>query len=138
MAEDILDNGTFTPFFYMIDTQNNKQIYLGKHRLYSLLLYNQNKKINRKFLFIECPYTLLGQYNYQIPEKIKQANVLELFGKTGKQDLKIKNFLPDTLADINDTLLYTGDALSLWLYDNNMTPDKIFNDESAFKEFLNQ
>lgn len=138
LAEDILKNGMFTPIFYMVDDKGRKQIYLGKHRLYSLILYSQNKRINKKLLFIECPYSILGQYNYKIPDDVKQTNVLKLFGSTGQRDLEIKDFYPDTLADINDVLLYTGDALSPWLYDNNITPDKIFNDENAFEEFLNK
>lgn len=44
----------YFPFFFY-QNEEKKYLPLGKHRLYSLLLYNKIKNINKSFLFIEIP-----------------------------------------------------------------------------------
>ena len=59
LAKDLIDNGCFFPFFSSADkTRDNKiDIVLGKHRVYSLLLYYTlyPEKDKKKFLIIEFP-----------------------------------------------------------------------------------
>lgn len=126
LAKDILKNGTFTPFVYW-EQNNFKILILGKHRLHSLLQYNKKEKIKRKFLFIKLPYPPYVRIweNYTEP-------ILWFHFKSQKPvETTLTNYFQ--LAKL---LVITGDTLSRKIYGQNILPDKIFNDEILFKEWL--
>ena len=126
LAEDILIKGTFTPFLYW-EQNGIKVLLLGKHRLHYLLQANKKEKIKRKFLFIKLPYPphvkiyknylfpiLWFDFRSKTPERIQPYNYFQL--------VKL--------------LVVSGDTLSRKLYNSNITPDKIFNNEIEFEKWL--
>lgn len=132
LGQDILQNGTYTPMFFITE-DNKKKISLGKHRLYSLLLCNKQNKIEKPFLFIEYPINPNKEWECE-NTLLEMEDTLYFFDK----DLKPYKMKPKTIADINKVLLFTGDSLSSWFFDNKIIPDKIFNDRQAFEAFLKE
>jgi len=107
LATDILNNGMYTPFFYY--TKNNKNyIFLGRHRFYSLKLYEfiYNKKIDKNFLFIKLP----------TPFDNNQLSLNHNFYMFNKLDFNIKKTKLQTYKDINKLLILTGEGLSTFLF----------------------
>lgn len=122
LGEEILKNGTFTPIFFQ-EVNNKKYVIIGKHRLYSLLLNNQKKKINKKFLFIK------------LPEKNKNINInKEFIVVDNKQQIKL--IIPKTLEDIFNILIKSGDNLTNYLWENKSQPFLPFNNQTKFKQWI--
>lgn len=125
LGENILDVGTFTPFFYQ-ENRGKKYILLGRHRLYSLKSLNKN--LNRKFLFIRVPHTNNNE--------IKYKNKKLWFFSFDNPD----PYLTDQIQTNNllfNLLINTGDFLTPYLWKNNCIPFKPFNNEQSFKEWIN-
>lgn len=134
LAEDILQNGMYFPYFVyglpqeQID-QNTISIALGKHRFYSKLLYQKKYgKIDKKFLFIyvpnvlpQIPYTVINNYFYIF--KNNQLIFSDLIFKHSRQEL-MKYF------DL------TGGHLSTFLVKEKIPTHPILNDEELFKQFI--
>lgn len=131
LGQDILEKGTYSPFFYWEDGQGKKHLLLGKHRLYSLLLCNQQEKIKRKFLFIEYPG---DPYDISMHEPFSEPCDAKLYYFDDNQNLYQTQ--PKSIYEINDILLLTGDGLSSYFFDNNIQPDERINNEQLFQEFL--
>ncbi len=131
MGEDILQRGMFFPFFYCIK-DNQNYLFMGKHRLHSLLLYHKQCKFNKKFLFIEY-------YSDPWEKKENSDEIPDDFPKLFTwRDGKFYKVRPKTYCDLNWMLVDNGDSLSNWLYDNNIQPSPIVNDEKLFEEFINK
>ena len=124
LAEDILKNGMYTPIFYY-QFNNKKYIILGKHRIYSLILYNKIKPINKEFLFIELPHT----------EKKYLSNFLFFYWDNTYPLIKTKIFSSFQLINL---LIVTGDLLSKYLQLNKTIPSKIFNNKNNFEKWIQQ
>lgn len=122
LANDIIKNGTFTPFINLNLKNNKIQILMGKHRIYSLKLYSCFLKINKKFLCLELP-----ESDITFNSKILLFDYTQI-----KKNILIRNF--DELISF---LLNTGDALTSYLWENNCEPFPPFNDPELFEEWLN-
>lgn len=71
LGKNILSKGLYFPFYLLKDTEENeKNILLGKHRIYSLLCL-PNKIIDKKFLFITIPFDNSAQL-------IRSKNLLDI------------------------------------------------------------
>ena len=125
LAEDILQNGTFTPIFYY-EINNRKFVIGGKHRLYSLKLYSAIKKINRKFLFIKLPKNM-EEIDFSVSDQ-----KLYYYNGEIQQSLRKPRTANELLFILNDT----GDSMSPWLFKNNQIPFTPFNDEELFEKWL--
>ena len=131
LGENILQRGMFCPFFFF--RQNNQNLlFMGKHRLQGLLKYHKQCKFDKKFLFIEYYSDPWGKKENakKIPENYPKLYYWE--------DEKIYKARPKTYADLNWMLVNNGDKLSQWLYDWNIQPSPIINDEKLFEEFINK
>ena len=95
---------------------------MGKHRVYSLLLYKKYFKINKKFLFLDISNVKI--WNNSKNNKLLFTNHIDL--ERQKHGLDLISFLLDL-----------GDNLTPYLKENNCTPFPPFNDEKLFEEWLN-
>ena len=128
LAEDIMENGIFCPFFYQ-KINDKKYLIMGRHKLYSLLLYSKIKPINRKFLFIEIPNSTNQLQIKDFSKKLfyfnhNNMNPIMYNLKTQKEFFKI----------IHDT----GDALTDYLWFKKSIPYKAFNNENYFQDWINK
>ena len=123
LAKDIIKRGTFTPFFFW-EIDGKKYIFLGKHRLYSLKLYNQFFPIKRKFLFIEVPLII---------EDCDSRQSLYFFEKN---NLIPKKYIPKNYLELYKLLCFTGDSLTYYLWENNSEPFSPFNNIDEFNNWI--
>lgn len=135
MGADILERGTFCPFFFFEEEGKNK-LYLGKHRLYSLMLHKKESNINfgREFLFLKSPINPIGlelKETIQVPPLPSSFKFYD-FDCKGK-DYEVK---PDSLQEVYRIVLFTGEVLSNWLFENNIQPSFIINNKVAFEKFI--
>lgn len=128
LAKDILVNGMYTPFFYY-ELNGKNYLFLGKHRFYSLKLFNEfnkNNKIQQKFLFIKIP-------NFSNKNLIFPNKDFYYFDTYSNKEI----FIVKYYNDINKLLQITGDALTQFLWNNKfILPFKPFNYEKEFNTWL--
>lgn len=132
---EILEKGNYFPFFILEDNEKKeKQILLGKHRLYSLLS-NKNEIIDKKFLFIKFPYLTIKDIatNQQQQNKYIQSFTFD----KGYNNFVIKYY--NEMGIFFRNFLYISDNLPnlIYFYKDNILPNPIFNDEKLFEEFIN-
>lgn len=137
LGQDIIKNGTYAPFFFYNDEKTGKKLlYLGKHRLYSLLLCRKIQPLPRKFLFLECPVDPLSKEGLDDSISVsRQAGILYSW-ETTKEIPEICR--ESNLKEVNKIVLFTGDTLSNWLFDNKVKPSEIINNEEVFNQFIAQ
>lgn len=136
LGKDIIKNGTYAPFFFYNDIKNNKKkLYLGKHRLYSLLLCKKEQVLPRDFLFLESPIDPLLYYENELNRnEIRQGKIYEWQNTNSAPILKTEM----SLKDVAFTVLVTGDTLSNWLFENNIKPSNIINNKEEFERFIKE
>lgn len=134
LGKDIIQNGTFAPFFFYYDKEKDKKmLYLGKHRLYSLLLCRKEQVLPRQFLFLESPVDPLTYHENEIDRrKIRRGELYLWYSVENKPILKTEM----SLDDVNFTMVITGDTLSNWLFKNKIIPSSIINNEQEFNKFI--
>lgn len=127
LAEEILKIGMYFPFFFF-EYKGYKIMLMGKHRLYALLQYNAIKKIDKKFMFIKLPYP------WDIKFPLLKHTTAKYFSNNNliPKDFKITNY-----KNITDLLLNTGDCLGPRITSSNIKPFEAFNNEEAFKQWIN-
>ena len=141
LARDILQNGMFFPYFIYGSKdeqpdENTIRLALGKHRLYSKLLYQAKEKTNidKKFLFIYVPNSFSIDRNHRRPSKNPNYHFYIL---NSNNKPIIKN---DKFASGRALMRYfdiTGGRLSNEIINSKLATNQILNDESLFQEFIN-
>lgn len=128
LAKDILEKGTFFPFFYY-EKDGKKMITQGKHRIYSLKCLAQEQPLPRKFLFIKHPH------NYTEEEHlIERKNKPLYFFERGIE--QIKELWVEKEMDVVLVLDSTGDYIPEILHAEGITPSFFLNSEQAFFDFI--
>lgn len=138
LAKDIIDNGLYFPFYYELLFSGEKRLYLGKHRLYSLL---QNKNYSNEFLFINVkPLSpekmtpeVIFQEKYRLSEKIPCYYLSKDPGRIFVTEEDYLYFIRQSFIKISDRI-----APSIAKYRNCILPNPIFNDERMFKDFISK
>lgn len=138
LGRNILTNGMFFPFYLLEENDDEyKKLFLGKHRLYSLLcLPNQIK--DKKFLFLKFPYTS----SYDLMHNnvfLKTSGEVTKLMKDGDGNFRIKKIPVQEDSDALRHFLKLCDALprALSLYQNEIPVNPIFNDIELFNDFIN-
>lgn len=140
LAKDILSKGTYWPF---IVTKNNEVIE-GRHRLYSLKLYDKYyKKIPIKFLCIKMPWDLNEWYNLNFlmnnvdlstPVKYYKLNENPL--ALNKESTNNSCLIYQSLYKISNILLNNAIFVINKKYKNFILPNPLLNNEELFNDFL--
>ena len=132
LAEEIVKNGMFFPFFGFSFEENYK-IVLGNHRFYSLLKYQkeEKKKIDRHFLFLCIPYD---------DEKNIFDSSLFLYKFLSEEKKEIIKVKPKNYSEIIPIMDIFGGQISNLLFEKrkNIYPNIILNNKEKFEEFINQ
>ena len=135
LAEDILQRGMFAPFFIYGDNK----VFMGKHRVWSLWEYNKIAPIEKEFLFLKYPTDPKGVFRGN-----SASCALEIPGK----DFAGKNYTwnsfdqPPELIKVRsyyalyNLILYLGDSLTDFLYNNDIQPSPVINNKEDFEKFL--
>lgn len=125
LAQDILLNGTFTPFFGIQHVDKTFEICSGGHRIESLHLLPQSE-IKRKFLFIYWDTSC-----ERLCEPIQLYTISLPFNK-----IALQTFYTYHEVFINmDALFGSIDDI----FPNNLAkPLEVFNDELIFEKFLQE
>ena len=129
LAEDIIKNGMFFPFFGT-SFKEKYRVILGNHRLYSLLKYQKEKRIDKQFLFLSIP-------------RNNEENIFNdssfLYKFLSKEEYKIIKVKPKNYSEIIPIMDIFGGQISNLLFEEKeiICPSKILNDEKAFINFIN-
>lgn len=133
LAEDIINNGTYCPFFFYTDKKTGKKLlYAGKHRLYSLMLYKQKRTIPRKFLFLEYPVD--QDFNYYDVKNLEKTKAMLYEFRNTKEVPNVIYY--NNVYNACYIIANDGDILSNWLFDNDIKPSEIINNENIFNKFI--
>lgn len=137
---DIIENGTFWP---LVCCEN--KIIEGAHRVYSLKLLNQQKKITRKFLCLEMPWNF-EEYIQNKIEIITKDNLnesVEYYKLTSNNEIiKVQErnsyVIHENNFKISCFLLNNAIFTINKKYPNFIKPNPIFNDEKLFEFTLKE
>lgn len=130
LAEDLIENGMLLPLY---GTKDNNQIsiYLGKHRVYSLLCYlKKYGKIDKKFLFIYFPS------NFRHSCKLEDIGYYFLMGHRHNGPF-MRLVKPKLYKTILRGLDHVGAAISNIYHENKFEISTVLNDEKKFEKFIN-
>ena len=133
LGQDIINNGTFTPFFFQ-QINNYNFVRLGRHRLYSLILNNRITPIKKNFLFIEFPLFQDIQNNETL-EEIKTWNQKLYFFDPARQKPILKQ--PKNQSEFFYIMNQNGDILSHYFHRTKIKPFEGFNNEQIFNNWIN-
>lgn len=135
LGEDLIKNGSFFPFFsHKNQRENTIDIILGKHRVYSLMLYYNfhSEEIKKQFLIIELPEKTSNIYHSKINKDVFYAFREDLNPILVPQQLHSRFHL---LVHLFDAI---GGKLSNLLFNSNLSPSEILNNENLFTQFINE
>ena len=129
LALNIANEGMFFPF-YCDAIDKNIVIHLGKHRLYSIKLYIETyKTFPKKLLFIYLPSDDEQNFNDIYLYNYRYCNDFSAY-KLEKQNIQ-------SAIDIIKNCDIFGSVLSALLFDTDIKPHSILNDEQLFIDFIN-
>lgn len=138
LAEDILTKGMYFPYFiYGLENEqpdeNTIRLALGKHRLYSKLLYQIKNEtlIEKKFLFIYVPNEL------SLLKNIYPKNPNYHFYTLKEDSAIIRDHYFTESKKLMKFFDLTGGFLSNLLLDSSIKTNPILNDPILFEKFIN-
>ena len=136
LGKNILANGMFFPFYLLKDDNEYKKLFLGKHRLYSLLcLPNQIK--NKKFLFLKFPYSSSYELMHNRVFLKNNGEITKLLkDKDGIFKIKKISVQEDSVALHHFLKLCDALPRALSLYQDEIPVNPIFNDIELFNDFI--
>lgn len=134
LAKDILTKGMYFPYFVYGNKseqrdKNTIRLALGKHRLYSKLLYQQKYGIiNKKFLFIFIPDIL--------PKRTPPIFNYYFYLFAGNASLMTDTIFSGENTDLMTYFDLAGGRLSDLLINDTIPTNPILNNEELFKQFI--
>lgn len=134
LAQDILHNGMYFPYFVYGNkkeqpNEHTIQLALGKHRLYSKLLYQYKfDLIEKKFLFIFVPN--------QLPKKQMPLLNYYFYILANKKTIISDAIFINSKTELMKYFDITGGILSNLLINSGIVANPILNDEKLFKQFI--
>lgn len=133
LADDILTKGMLFPFFGCIK-DNQFQVILGKHRLYSLLTKYNQEPFDKKFLFIIFPEDFLHTSQLlAIGKKMYKYEGEQLTLKKIKKNQELVTII-DKFGFFLSNEIFQFNKKN----EEQIEPSSILNDENLFKQFIKQ